>query len=118
MKKAAEADTTALVGAIGLAVSLNLECAHRAPVSGKLHGHSYVLTVWFQSDRDIDCMKTQIEAIAQPIRECELEESVGGQRMEDIIAWLIPRLDLLQGMSVTRINVARPTLGYQAEWRR
>lgn len=101
-----------------LAVSLNLECAHVAPVSRKLHGHSYIVTVWFTSDRDIDCMKTQIETIMQPLRECQLEDVAAGQRMEDIIDWMIPRLDLLQGMITTRINVGRPTLGYQAEWRR
>jgi 6-pyruvoyl-tetrahydropterin synthase len=103
-----------------LAVSFGLECAHRAPVTGKLHGHSYAVTVWFTADEraDIECLAAAVKKIGAMVDHTELEESVGGARMEDIANWLMPRMCLLVQIEPTRINVSRPSLGLQCELRR
>lgn len=103
-----------------LAVTFGLECAHRAPVTGKLHGHSYAVTVWFTADprADIECLASAVKQIGMQADHTQLEESVGGSRMEDIATWLMPRLCTLVAIEPTRINVSRPALGLQCELRR
>ncbi len=103
-----------------LAVSFGLECAHRDTLTGNLHGHSYAVTVWFTADprADIECLASAVRQVGKLVDHSQLEESVGGARMEDIAAWLMSRMCLLASIEPTRINVSRPSLGLQCELRR
>ena len=104
-----------------LAVSFNLECAHRAAITRQIHGHSYVVTVWFvpdHADADIECHAAAVKMIGAMVDHTQLEDSIGGSTMEDIATWMMVRMSLLASITVTRINVARPTLGYQVELKR
>jgi 6-pyruvoyl-tetrahydropterin synthase len=98
-----------------LAVTFGLECAHKAPLTGRLHGHSYKVTLWFRADprADIDCLASSIKTIGALVDHTMLEESVGGPRMEDVARWLMERLKLLQGIEPVEIIVSRPSLGYK-----
>lgn len=100
------------------AVTFNLEAAHLDPMDGRLHGHSYLVDVWFKPGPDIRAAKAAISVIVGMVDEKPLEDSVGGPLMEDIAMWLMPRLSVLAGVEVTRLRVHRPTLGFACEaWR-
>jgi len=99
------------------AVTVNLECAHYDAVRKQLHGHSYLVEIWFESGPDIEMAKTAIGQITDIIDHTCLDESIGGPRMEDIAQWVFDRASLIgnAGMKITKVLVKRPTLGYIVE---
>ena len=95
-----------------VAVTVNAECAHR-DAHGRIHGHSYLIEVWFAEGRELPDLYDDVRGIVGAIDHNMLEEIVGGPRMEDVARWCAERLP-----AATRIVVRRPTLGFSVEWRR
>lgn len=98
------------------AVTVNIECAH-TDTFGRLHGHSYLVEVWFIAGPDLDMVKAAVGEVAKVIDHTELEKSTGGSRMEDVALWFLTRCNLIAngGMDTRKIVVRRPTLGYIVE---
>lgn len=90
---------------IEVAVTTNLECAHR-DMDGGLHGHSYVVELWFAAGPDLAQFAALARRIAEPLDHTLLDDSLGSSRMEDIATYF------LQETSAHRVVVRRPTLGY------
>lgn len=97
---------------IEVAVTTNIECAHRDEL-GRLHGHSYVLEAWFAAGPDLVSLSESFRNAAASVDHSLLEDSIGLTRMEAIAAWFLEKLP-----NATRIVVRRPTLGFIAEARR
>lgn len=95
---------------IEVAVTVNLECAHRSR-DGVLHGHSYVVEVWFLAGEDMSMLAAEVHEVAEQVDHSLLEESVGAASMEAIAEWF------LREAEAVRVVVRRPTLGYVVEAR-
>jgi 6-pyruvoyl-tetrahydropterin synthase len=96
---------------IEVAVSTNLECAHRDP-DGRIHGHSYMVEVWTPAGADLPALAAQVHALASGVDHTMLKDSIGSPRMEGVAAWFLARVP-----GATRVIVRRPTLGFAAEAR-
>lgn len=94
---------------IEVAVTVNLECAHR-DAFGRIHGHSYVLEAWFPAGPDLVSLHEFVKGIAGSVDHTELEQSIGAPRMEDIGTWFLNKMP-----EASRIVVRRPTLGLIAQ---
>lgn len=94
---------------IEVAVTVNLECAHRDAL-GRIHGHSYVLEAWFPAGADLVALREFVQSVAGAVDHSELEQSVGGSRMEEIGVWFLGKMP-----EASRIVVRRPTLGLAAQ---
>lgn len=97
---------------IQVAVTANIECAHRDSL-GRIHGHSYLVEVWTPAGADLMTLDSFVRGIVGTVDHSMLEDSIGGQRMEDIAEWFLAKVP-----AATRIVVRRPTLGYVCEARR
>lgn len=95
---------------IEVAVTTNLECAHRA-ADGTIHGHSYVVEVWFPIGHDLAHLSALVKELAARIDHTMLETSIGSATMEGVAAWF------LKEAKAVRVVVRRPTLGYVVEAR-
>lgn len=101
------------------AITVNLECAHYDILSRRLHGHSYLVEVWFEAGPNLDVAKLAISEITNLIDHTCLDESVGGPNMEDIAKWVFERVSLIgtANLKITKVVVKRPTLGFIVEMR-
>ena len=97
---------------IEVAVTANIECAHTDDI-GRVHGHSYVLEVWFPAGPDLVTLDARVRDIAATVDHTMLEDSIGGARMEDVAHWFLAKIP-----SASRVVARRPTLGFAAEIRR
>lgn len=97
---------------IEVAVTVNLECAHRDSL-GRTHGHSYLVEVWQEAGADLIALDTFVRGIAGSVDHSTLEDSVGGPRMEDIAGWFLERVP-----TALRVVIRRPTIGFACEARR
>jgi 6-pyruvoyl-tetrahydropterin synthase len=93
---------------IEVAVTTNLECAHRSD-DGVLHGHSYVIEVWFPAGRDLAKTAIMVRNLSARVDHTLLEESIGSSTMESIATWFITNA------KASRVVVRRPTLGFVVE---
>lgn len=98
------------------AVTVNLECAH-CDKAGRLHGHSYLVEVWFHAGPDLDMVNAAVGEMAKLVDHTRLEKSIGSSGMEGVAAWFISRCGLIDngGMNLAKVIVRRPTLGYIVE---
>lgn len=96
-----------------------ISCAHIGGPLRKnaLHGHDYQIETWFEAGPDLDAARVAVGEILGIIDHTQLEESVGGPRMEDIAAWILPRVSILCGIVIARVVVLRPLLGFRVEAR-
>lgn len=95
-----------------VAVTVNLECAHKDEVGG-IHGHSYLVEVWRAVGPDLVIFDKLIRGIAAKLDHTLLEDSIGDPNMESIGSWFLTNIS-----EATRIVIRRPTLGYVVEVRR
>ena len=95
---------------IEVAVTTNLECAHR-DADGTIHGHSYLVEVWFPAGPDLAELHLLVKQLAAQVDHTMLETSIGATTMEAIAAWF------LHAAKAARVVVRRPTLGYAVEAR-
>jgi 6-pyruvoyl-tetrahydropterin synthase len=104
-------------GMMQACVTHTISCAHVGGPIRKhaMHGHDYQIEVWFTAGPDLDMAREAIGAVLQFIDHTQLEESIGGCRMEDIAAWVLPRVAIVNPLDVTRVVVARPLLGFRVE---
>lgn len=94
---------------IRVSATTNLECAHRDD-RGQMHGHSYEVEVFVPRGVDLGELDTRIAQVAGRIDHTVLEESIGGNRMEDIVTWFLAEIP-----DAVRVIVRRPTLGFSAD---
>jgi 6-pyruvoyl-tetrahydropterin synthase len=97
---------------IEVAATTNLECGHRDP-DGRIHGHSYIVEVWWPAGADLPALAAELRALASGVDHTMLEDSIGSPLMEAVAAWFLARVP-----DATRVIVRRPTLGFAAEARR
>lgn len=97
---------------IEVAVTANIECAHTDDI-GRVHGHSYVLEIWFPAGPDLVALNALVRDVATTVDHTMLEDSIGGARMEDVARWFLTKVP-----TASRVIVRRPTLGFAAEIRR
>jgi 6-pyruvoyl-tetrahydropterin synthase len=90
---------------IEIAVTTNVEAAHY-DTRGRLHGHSYVVEVWFPEGPDMVQLSKVVDEVASSVDHSLLEDSIGGTRMEDIAQWFLDNFT-----DATRVMVRRPNLG-------
>lgn len=88
----------------------HFSAAHRCQETGQIHGHTWVVTVWFNnhSRRDARVLKEQVEH--------DLARWDHGI-LPDEFAWAEDvALDLAKRMGVEIVEVARPPEGIFARW--
>lgn len=97
-------------------VSFNVEAAHLSPSDPRLHGHSYIVKVWTDASEaaDFHAIQGAVEPIRRTLDHSYLNDSMGGTTMEHMAEWVLKRLP---GLPVTRVQVTRPTLGFEVEAR-
>ena len=94
---------------IEVAVTANVECGHRDEI-GRVHGHSYVVEVWFPAGPDFVVLNAFVRDVAAGVDHSMLEDTVGSSRMEDLADWFLRQIS-----TATRVIVRRPTLGFTVE---
>jgi len=93
---------------IEVAVKTNVEAAHTDAV-GRVHGHSYVVEVWFGEGADLVTLAAFVRDTATEVDHSMLENSIGSSKMESLAAWFLSKIPLS-----VRVVVSRPTLGFSA----
>jgi hypothetical protein len=98
------------------AITFNVEAAHLSPSDPRLHGHSYLVKVWTDATNpaDFHAIQGAVEPIHKTLDHSYLNDSMGGTTMEHMAEWVLNRLP---GLPVTRVQVIRPTLGFEVEAR-
>jgi 6-pyruvoyl-tetrahydropterin synthase len=98
------------------AVSTNIEAAHMS-WDRKLHGHSYVVELWFKAGPDLPTIDMCWREIAKMVDHSKLEDTVGDPSMEGLAIWLLERASVIgtANLQVKKVVVRRPTLGYAVE---
>ena len=91
---------------IEIAITVNLECAHKDEL-GKIHGHSYLVEVWRDAGPDLVIFAKMVNEIAAKVDHTMLDDSIGDPNMEGIGAWFLKQIP-----ESSRIVIRRPTLGY------
>lgn len=94
---------------IRVSATTNVECAHR-DADGVIHGHSYEVEVFWMRGADLVALDARLASVAKAVDHTMLEESIGGNRMEDLVLWFLQRIP-----DAVRVIVRRPTLGFTAD---
>lgn len=91
-----------------VAVTANVEAGHKDAI-GRLHGHSYVVEVWFIAGPDMVTLSAFVHDVSRAVDHSMLEDVVGSPNMEDLAEWFLQKIP-----TATRAVVRRPTLGFSA----
>ena len=89
-------------------VTVNVEVAH-TDAAGRVHGHSYIIEVWYPEGADLVTLAAFTKDAASGIDHTMLEDSIGSPKMEAMACWFLTKLP-----TAIRVTVKRPTLGFLA----
>jgi 6-pyruvoyl-tetrahydropterin synthase len=87
--------------------------AHRDVGTGKLHGHTWEITVWFRRGTDATIRACRLDSIIKEIDHSELPNTLAWG--EDIAEWVATKFD---DSSCLAVDVARPAERIYARWER
>jgi 6-pyruvoyl-tetrahydropterin synthase len=101
--------------------SFYFEASHTLPDNPQIHGHSYLVRLWFESSPETPVELNQIEKLEWQLHRCvdhkHLNDMMKSPTMEQISAYLLKQGHTLIQMQNIRVNllsvdVERPSLNF------
>lgn len=102
---------TGLKGETLIGVSGHFSAAHRDTLTGKIHGHTWLVKAWFKTPyrSDLRCHKAALDALLATLDHTLLpDEMAWGEDIIPVIATLA---------NVVAVEVDRPAEGFFIRWR-